>query len=242
MTRRYGSAFSLRLCPHRYLWTSMHFLTKRRIRWQSALQVCLRIPITSRLPACMTPSCWATSIQLLLRGWKCLEEEKMAVILQEVVGAQHGTRFYPDFSGVVRSHNFYPTAPMSSSDGIAAVALGMGRAVVEGGRCLSFCPRYPRHPIQFSEVKDILNNSQSEFWAMDLDHAQGEGVASGLREVRFGLDVAETDGTLAPVASTYNRDNDAVYDGIGRAGARVVSFAPILKQEIFPLAAILDQL
>jgi CheY-like chemotaxis protein len=171
-----------------------------------------------------------------------LEEEKMAVILQEVVGAQHGPRFYPDFSGVVRSHNFYPTSPMSSSDGIAAVALGMGRAVVEGGRCLSFCPRYPRHPIQFSDVKDILANSQSQFWAMDLEHANGNDPASGLREVRYELEVAELDGTLAPVASTYSRDNDAVYDGMGRGGARLVSFAPILKQEIFPLAAILDQL
>jgi CheY-like chemotaxis protein len=171
-----------------------------------------------------------------------LEEEKMAVILQQVVGAQHGRRFYPDFSGVVRSHNFYPTAPMSSSDGIAAVALGMGRAVVEGGRCLSFCPRYPRHPIQFSDTKDILNNSQSEFWAMDLDHSYGEDAAAGLRETRFELEVAESDGTLAAVASTYNRENDAVYDGIGRAGVRVVSFAPILKQQIFPLSAILDQL
>jgi CheY-like chemotaxis protein len=171
-----------------------------------------------------------------------LEEEKMAVILQEVVGAQHGSRFYPDFSGVVRSHNFYPTSPMSSSDGIAAVALGMGRAVVEGGRCLSFCPRYPRHPIQFSDVKDILANSQSQFWAMDLERTNGKDPASGLRELRFELDVAERDGTLAPVASTYNRDNDAVYDGMGRSGTRLVSFAPILKQGIFPLAAILDQL
>ena len=171
-----------------------------------------------------------------------LEEEKMAVILQEVVGAPHGTRFYPDFSGVVRSHNSYPTAPMSSADGIAAVALGMGRSVVEGGRCLSFCPRYPRHPVQFSDVKDILANSQTEFWAMDLE-AGGDGdPAAGLRESRFGLDVAEADGTLTPVASTYSHDNDAVYDGIGRSGARVVSFAPILKQEVFPLAAMLDQL
>ncbi len=171
-----------------------------------------------------------------------LEEEKMAVILQEVVGAPHGTRFYPDFSGVVRSHNFYPTAPMTSADGIAAVALGMGRAVVEGGRCLSFCPRYPRHPIQFSEVKDMLANSQSEFWAMDLDQRNGGDPSVELREVRFELDVAERDGTLEAVASTYNRDNDAVYDGMGRAGTRLVSFAPILKQEIFPLAPILDQL
>ena len=171
-----------------------------------------------------------------------LEEEKMAVILQEVVGAQHENRFYPDFSGVVRSHNFYPTAPMSSADGIAAVALGMGRAVVEGGRCLSFCPRYPRHPIQFSDVKDILTNSQTEFWAVDLGDAERDDPASGLRELRFGLDVAEHDGTLSPVASTYNRDNDAVYDGIGRSGSRIVSFAPILKQEVFPLAVVLDQL
>lgn len=171
-----------------------------------------------------------------------LEEEKMAVILQQVVGARHGMRFYPDFSGVVRSHNFYPTAPMSSNDGVAAVALGMGRAVVEGGRCLSFCPRYPRHPIQFSEVKDILANSQSQFWAVELDHADGADPVAGLREIPFDVDRAESDGTLAPMASTYNRDNDAVYDGIGRSGTRIVTFAPILKQELFPLAAILDQL
>jgi CheY-like chemotaxis protein len=171
-----------------------------------------------------------------------LEEEKMAVILQEIVGAQHGSRFYPDFSGVVRSHNFYPTAPMSSGDGIAAVALGMGRAVVAGGRCLSFCPRYPRHPIQFSDVRDILANSQSEFWAVDLQPHAEQDLAAGLREIRCSLDVAEHDGTLAPVASTYNPDNDAVYDGMGRSGARIVSFAPVLKQEIFPLAAILNQL
>jgi hypothetical protein len=158
-----------------------------------------------------------------------------------VVGAQHGTRFYPDFSGVVRSHNFYPTAPMSSADGIAAVALGMGREVVEGGRCLSFCPRYPRHPIQFSEVKDILANSQAEFWAIDMSTVAGDDP-TGLRESRFDLHIAEQDGTLAPVASTYSRDNDAVYDGVSRTGTRLVTFAPMLKQEIFPLAAILDRL
>ncbi|PYX13965.1 MAG: histidine kinase, partial [Acidobacteria bacterium] len=94
-----------------------------------------------------------------------LEEEKMAVILQQVVGAIHGQRFYPDFSGVVRSRNFYPVPPMSFADGIAAVALGLGREVVGGGKCLTFCPRYPRNIVQFSSVEDILANSQSEFWA-----------------------------------------------------------------------------
>src|SRR5580658_6574430 len=105
-----------------------------------------------------------------------LEEEKMAVIVQKVVGTIHGShdgqRFYPDFSGVVRSHNFYPVPPMSYGDGIAAVALGLGRTVVDGGKCLTFCPRYPRNIVQFSSVEDILANSQREFWALELDHME----------------------------------------------------------------------
>jgi len=175
------------------------------------------------------------------------EEEKMAVILQRVVGGEHGDRFYPDFSGVVRSRNFYPVPPMAPEDGVAAVALGMGREVVEGGKCLTFCPRYPRNLVQFSSVKDILSNSQSEFWALEMNHAEHSATESddglaGLREARFGLRVAEDDGTLRTVASTYSRDNDAVYDGTSRPGARIVSFAPVLKHEVFPLAPILEQL
>jgi len=172
-----------------------------------------------------------------------LEEEKMAVILQQVVGRMHGPRFYPDFSGVVRSHNFYPVAPMRYEDGIAAVALGLGRAVVDGGKCLTFCPRYPRNIMQFSSAEDILANSQREFWAMELNHVerQADPVAD-LREVRFGLDVAEGDGTLHHVGSTYSADNHVVYDGLSRAGTRIVSFAPILKHGVFPLAPILEHL
>ena len=182
------------------------------------------------------------------------EEEKMAVILQRVVGRMHGERFYPDFSGVVRSRNFYPVPPMASEDGIAAVALGMGREVVEGGKCLTFCPRYPRNLVQFSAVKDILSNSQSEFWALEMNGQDGsrpekksdsnsfDDGLTALREARFALKDAEADGTLQAVASTYSRDNDAVYDGVSRPGTRIVSFAPVLKQEMFPLAPILQQL
>src|SRR5258707_1314449 len=94
-----------------------------------------------------------------------LEEEKMAVIVQQLVGTPHGQRFYPDFSGVVRSRNFYPLPPMTFEEGIAAVALGLGRAPVDGGKCLTFCPRYPQNLVQFSSVEDTLANSQSEFWA-----------------------------------------------------------------------------
>jgi CheY-like chemotaxis protein len=168
-----------------------------------------------------------------------LEEEKMAVILQQVVGAQHAQRFYPDFSGVVRSHNFYPVEPMTYSDGIAAIALGLGRTVVDGGKCISFCPRYPRNLLQFSSVEDILANTQTEFCALELDGTSREG-AGHLREVRFGLDVAEADGTLHAVASTYSPENDAVYDGLSRPGPRVVTFAPMLKHGLFPIASILD--
>src|SRR5204863_4282135 len=134
------------------------------------------------------------------------EEEKMAVIVQRVVGTIHtdpnrGKRFYPDFSGVVRSHNFYPVPPMSYEDGIAAVALGLGRAVVDGGKCLTFCPRYPRNLVQFSSVEDILANSQSDFLALELNHVprSDEDLVAALREVRFGLDAAEADGTLHSV-------------------------------------------
>ncbi len=172
-----------------------------------------------------------------------LEEEKMAVVLQEVVGAPHADRFYPDFSGVVRSRNFYPMGHITVADGFAAVALGLGRAVVSGGKCLTFSPRHPQHLVQFSSVEDVLANSQTEFWALKLDHATQSGDGDGgLREVSFGLNMAERDGTLQLLASTYSVDNQAVYDGLSRPGARIVSFAPILKHGRFPLPQILDRL
>src|SRR5271167_3437422 len=172
-----------------------------------------------------------------------LEEEKMAVLLQQVVGATHGNRLYPDFSGVVRSRNFYPHPPMRVEDGFAAVALGLGRAVVGGGKCLTFSPRHPRHLVQFSSVDDILANSQTEFWALDLDHAaHSDDPAADLREASFRLDSAEADGTLQMLGSTYSVDNNAIYDGLSRRGQRIVSFAPILKHGLFPLPGILDQL
>ena len=175
-----------------------------------------------------------------------LEEEKMAVMIQEVVGAAHGNRYYPDFSGVVRSRNFYPAEPMQPNDGIAAVALGLGRTVVDGGKSLSFCPRYPRNMIQFSSVEDILRNSQTEFLALDLAPINADGApqtaVERLRERRFPLRDAEADGTLHYVASTYSRDNDVINDGLSRPGPRVVTFAPILKHNVFPLPALLDYL
>ncbi len=172
-----------------------------------------------------------------------LEEEKMAVILQKVVGARRGERYYPDFSGVARTHNFYPSPPLRAEDGVAAVALGLGRTVVEGERCLNFSPRHPRRILNFSSVEDILANSQREFWALELDRTGAPLDAEHtMRETRFPLAIAEADGALAAVGSTYSAENHAVYDGLSRSGVRLVTFAPILKHDVFPLAEILSQL
>lgn len=165
-----------------------------------------------------------------------LEEEKMAVIIQKMVGTEHGSRFYPTFAGTARSHNFYPTGPAKAEDGVVTMALGLGRTVVDGGRALSFSPRHPRHPLQFSTVQDILENSQRDFIALELS---GEAEA---RERSYPLSVAEEDGTLSWVASTYSPENDAVYDGISRPGVRLVSFAPLLKGKALPLPAVFDRL
>jgi CheY-like chemotaxis protein len=171
-----------------------------------------------------------------------LEEEKMAVILQKVVGAVHGDRFYPDFAGVARSYNFYPVAPMTTEDGIAAVALGLGETVSDGGACIRFCPRYPRHLVQFSSVRDILQNSQREFYALTLRDSGLEEGHDAFELRRLGLEAAEADGTLSLLGSTYSHENDAVFDGLSRPGVRLVNFAPILKHRLFPLAEILDAL
>ena len=171
-----------------------------------------------------------------------LEEEKMAVVIQEVVGVAHGVRFYPDFSGVARSFNFYPTPPVRSEDGVVAVGLGLGEAVAAGETCLRFCPKYPRHLVTFSSVDDALKNSQREFCALDLTTRRDSESPESVRLCHYGLQVAEDDGTLARLGSTYSPDNDVIYDGISRPGVRVVSFAPILKHRIFPLAELLVEL
>ncbi len=168
-----------------------------------------------------------------------LEEEKMAVMLQKVVGCAHGSRFYPDFAGVARSYNFYPLPPMVAEDGIVAVALGLGQTVVSGEACFRFCPRYPRHIVQFASVADTLANTQRAFYALQIG---GEDSVGRGEPARFELSAAEEDGTLARVGSTWSAENDVVYDGISRAGVRMVTFAPLLKRGDVPTARLIEHL
>ena len=170
-----------------------------------------------------------------------LEEEKMAVVIQKLIGSRYGDRFYPTVSGVVRSHNFYPLSPMTPADGIASVGLGLGRTVVEGGETVRFCPRYPKHLSQFSSVVDTLNYSQKKFWALKIERPHERGDHSRVMELQqYDLAAAEQDGSLTAVGSTYSSENDTIVTGISRPGMRLVTFAPILKDRLVPLPEVLD--
>lgn len=168
-----------------------------------------------------------------------LEQEKMAVVIQRIVGKVHGTNLYPDIAGVARSPIFYPMAGTRPEDGVASEALGPGKTVVEGGRCFRFPPAHPRMPIQSFSPRDYMEeDSQRDYMALDLSRSGG---ARGPLAARAGiqvldLEVARRHGTLHPVASTYSPDDDAIYDGLGRPGIPVVTMAGILKGSKLPPA------
>ncbi|HEX7573454.1 MAG TPA: PEP/pyruvate-binding domain-containing protein, partial [Bacteroidota bacterium] len=171
-----------------------------------------------------------------------LEEEKMAVIIQRMVGARHHDRFYPAFAGVAKSYNFYPVPPQKSTDGIVQVALGLGKTVVDGGNSVRFSPRYPRHLLQFFSTLETIRNAQQDFLALNLARGRDRDTMRSPEAFveQYDLSKAEEDQTLFYVGSTYSPENDSVYDGVSREGKRVVTFAPILKHGIFPLAEILE--
>jgi CheY-like chemotaxis protein len=171
------------------------------------------------------------------------EEEKMAVVVQRLVGRTHGPWFYPALAGVACSRNYYPVLGLKAAEGLATVALGFGKTVVEGGKAVRFSPGSPRSVPQLSSTVGYLKTTQREFYALQLDREgtfpspdRGDGL------LLLGLEEAERHGTLAPVGSVYSRDNDAVYDGLARDGIRLVTFAPVLKAGIFPLSRVLTSL
>ncbi len=171
-----------------------------------------------------------------------LEEEKMAIIIQEIVGRNHGERFYPDFSGVAKSYNFYPTFPYTGCTKIATVGFGLGKIIVDGCNPFTFCPEHPNKNSFSADINSILDNKQKQFFALDLKSSNKDVFSfTNLDSVKsYPIEDAEKDGTLNYVASTYSFENEAIYDGTSRNGVRIFSLAAMLKHNTFPIAEILD--
>jgi DNA-binding NarL/FixJ family response regulator len=172
-----------------------------------------------------------------------IEEELMAVLIQRLVGSRRGDRFYPTFSGTASSYNFYPFGDMKPEDGVAQVALGLGKSVVEGFEALRFCPRQPQVLPQFSAVKDILRNAQRRFYALDLSRNDViPGVRIDANLLHEEMIEAVRDGAASPLASTYDRANDRIVSGLEDGGAPLITFNALLRGRLIPLPEILTRL
>jgi hypothetical protein len=171
------------------------------------------------------------------------EPEKMAVVVQEVVGRRHGDRFYPEVSGVARSLNFYPVGPAEPREGVVDLALGLGKTIVDGGACWSFSPAHPRLPPPVGSARDLLDVTQSRFWAVNVGPPPPyDPMAETEHLVQLDLAAAEADGTLRGAASTYDAGSDRLVPGTGRPGPRVLDFAPVLAWNELPLVPALRRL
>ncbi len=171
-----------------------------------------------------------------------IEAERMAVIIQEVVGERFDERFYPIVSGVARTHNYYPTGPARADDGVASLALGLGKTIVDGGVTWTYCPRYPRHGPPFASARDLLKNTQTRFWVVNMGPTPHDPVNEAEYLVESGLDVAEWDDVLRFIASTYDAASDRLTLGTGVAGPRVLTFGPTLELDDVPLNEIVLRL
>ncbi len=171
-----------------------------------------------------------------------IEEEKMAVIIQEVVGHEHNNRYYPSISGVAQSYNYYPISHMQPEDGFSVAAVGLGTYVVGGESAFRFCPRYPN--INPTSMKDQIRDSQKEFYAIDLSQNDFDLATEGEEAAvkKYRIREAEADGTLNYSASTYNLQDDDLVPGIQGKGPRIIDFANILKYNYLPLADTLQLL
>jgi len=171
-----------------------------------------------------------------------IDEEKMAIVLQEICGTAYDTRFYPSFSGVARSLNFYPIGAEKPEDGIANIAMGLGKYIVNGGVSLRFSPAYPANVLQTSTLEYALRETQTYFNALDLTQTDFiPQVDDGFNLLKINVQDAEKDGTLRFIASTYNMDDNALVDGLYDRGRKVITFANVLKHDTFPLAEILKE-
>lgn len=169
--------------------------------------------------------------------------EKMAVVIQEVVGRTHGRRYYPHLSLVARSFNYYPSGRAHPQEGVVSLALGLGKTIVDGGVCWSYCPAYPKAPPPFGSVSELLRGTQTRFWAINMGPPPAyDPIAETEYLVEKDLSDAEYDGILRHLASTYDPGGDRLMPGLGLTGPRALNFAPILELEDIPLNALLKRL
>lgn len=170
-----------------------------------------------------------------------IDQEKMAVILQEVVGKQYDGRYYPNISGVLRSLNYYPIGDERAEDGIASLALGLGKYIVDGGQTLRVSPYHPHQVLQTSELETALRETQTRFYALDTRHVGNDfKVDDGFNILNLKVKEAERDNSLNFIASTYDPYDQMIRDGLYEGGRKVISFAGVLQQNVFPLPELLQ--
>jgi len=171
-----------------------------------------------------------------------IDEEKMAIVLQEICGNAYENRFYPSFSGVARSLNYYPIGAEKPEDGIANIALGLGKYIMDGGTSLRFSPAYPNNILQTSTLEFALRETQTYFNALDLCQTQFvPQVDDGFNLLKLRVSDAEKDGTLRYIASTFNPQDQVINDSLYEGGRKIITFANILKHNVFPLAETLKE-
>ena len=170
-----------------------------------------------------------------------IDQEKMAVILQEVVGTQYGDRFYPSISGVARSLNYYPIGDEKAEEGTVSLALGLGKYIVDGGLTLRVCPYHPTQVLQTSEMEIALRETQTSFYALDLKNSGDNfSIDDGFNLLKLHVKEADKDGSLNYIASTFDPYDQVLRDGIYPGGRKVITFANILQHDVFPLPKLLQ--
>ena len=199
-----------------------------------------------RMLACAIKSVYASvyyrdSKAYMTATQNVIDQEKMAVILQEVVGHRYGELYYPTFSGVLRSLNYYPIGDETAEEGIASLALGLGKYIVDGGQTLRVSPYHPNQVLQTSEMETALSDTQTRFYALDMSHVGDDfKVDDGFNIKSLRVRQADADGSLTYIASTYDPMDQVIRDGIYEGGRKIISFCGVLQQGIFPLPELLQ--
>ena len=172
-----------------------------------------------------------------------IDEEKMAIVIQEVVGSRYGDRYYPTISGVGRSIDYYPLEPGKAEDGTVNIALGLGKYVVDGGLSLRFCPKYPKNVLQTSTPELSLKETQKYFFALNMSaHDFNPKTNDGSYLLKLRIKDAEKDDSIRSIASTYIMHDNVIRDGYNNKGKKVITFSNILKHDTLPLAQVLEKI